>query len=74
NIQDTPRVFNVVLFENHANTANIRGTKAAGEPPLLLATSAWTAIRNALAYLRPKPNLHTVPATSERILRALENF
>lgn len=73
-IQDTPRIFNVKLFENHSNHANVSGTKAAGEPPLLLAISAWTAIHDALTDL-PQfrnrfPHLE-LPATQEEIMRAV---
>jgi xanthine dehydrogenase large subunit len=74
NIQDTPRVFNIELLSNDENYANVRGTKAVGEPPLLLAISAWTAVNNALTYL---PEYSTsfpeirIPATSENILRAM---
>jgi xanthine dehydrogenase large subunit len=75
NIQDTPRVFNIELFKNDENYANVRGTKAVGEPPLLLALSAWTAINNALTYLpryeKTYPGIK-IPATSERILRAID--
>lgn len=73
-IQDTPREYNIMLLENDENYANIRGTKAVGEPPLLLAISAWTAINNALTHL---PRYKTeypkikIPATSERVLRAI---
>ena len=73
-IHDTPRIFNIDLLENEENFMNVRGTKAVGEPPLLLAISAWTAINNALTYL---PRYHSsypqikIPATSERILRAM---
>jgi xanthine dehydrogenase large subunit len=74
NVQDTPREFNIELFENDENTANVRGTKAVGEPPLLLSISAWTAINNALSYLplykASYPQIK-IPATSERVLRAM---
>lgn len=50
NIQDTPRIFNVELFPNALNQRNIYSSKAVGEPPLLLATSVWTAIKDALSY------------------------
>lgn len=71
-IQDTPRIFNVDLVHNDGNVVNVRGTKAVGEPPLLLAISVWTAIRDAIMSARgnevvPLP----VPATAERILRAM---
>ena len=48
NIQDIPRDFRVELLANETNTANVRGTKAVGEPPLLLALSVWTAIGDAV--------------------------
>jgi xanthine dehydrogenase large subunit len=74
NVQDTPREFSIKLLENDENYANVRGTKAVGEPPLLLALSAWTAVNNALTYL-PRyqaeyPSIR-IPATSENVLRAM---
>ena len=75
NVQDTPRVFNVKLEANMDNHSNVRGTKAAGEPPLLLAISVWTAIHDALKGLSqfaksPLPRME-LPATREEILRVL---
>lgn len=73
-VQDTPREFNITLLDNDENYANVRGTKAVGEPPLLLAISAWTAINNALTYLpiyKDKYPSIKIPATSERVLRAI---
>ena len=75
NIQDTPRIFNVKLQSNMKNHANVRGTKAAGEPPLLLAISVWTAIQDALKNLphyqgKSLPKME-LPATREEILRAV---
>ncbi len=77
-IQDTPRIFNVQLFNNNENKPNVRGIKAAGEPPLLLCLSVWTAIHDALKILPhyktqqknsyPKMEL---PATNEEILKAM---
>lgn len=75
NIQDTPRVFNVSLLENLGNNKNIRGTKAVGEPPLLLAIGVWTAISDAISqlphYESDYPDLQ-IPATSEVCLRAMQ--
>lgn len=74
NVQDTPRIFNIELLENDENFTNVRGTKAVGEPPLLLAVSAWSAINNALSFLPHYQNRYPeikIPATSERILRAM---
>jgi xanthine dehydrogenase large subunit len=74
NIQDTPRTFNIKLFQNDENVKNVRGTKAVGEPPLLLAISAWTAVNDALRslplYEKSYPNIR-IPATSENVLRAM---
>lgn len=75
NIQDTPRVFNIELLENHTNTQNVLRSKAVGEPPLLLGASVWTAVKNALSY-RSKtvlPNI-TSPATNEVILMELSRY
>jgi xanthine dehydrogenase large subunit len=74
NVQDTPREFNITLLDNDDNYSNVRGTKAVGEPPLLLAISAWTAINNALTHLPRYKNEYPkikIPATSERVLRAI---
>ena len=74
NVQDTPRVYNIDLLSNDENYANVRGTKAVGEPPLLLALSAWTAVTNALTYMpqyeKSYPPIR-IPATSENVLRAM---
>ncbi len=80
-IQDTPREFNIKLDHNPNNLANIRGTKAVGEPPLLLSISVWSAIKDALRYVSERDPSHLafnrthllpIPATSERVLRHLE--
>jgi xanthine dehydrogenase large subunit len=71
NIQDTPREFNVQLIDNDRNQANIKGTKAVGEPPLLLGISVWTAIQNALSSSPKHLQLEKIPATNEVILRAM---
>jgi xanthine dehydrogenase large subunit len=73
-VQDVPRIFNVELFNNDENFSNVRGTKAVGEPPLLLSLSVWMAINDALSYLphykEEFPNIR-IPATNENILRAV---
>lgn len=74
NIQDTPRVFNVELHQNETNYANVKGTKAVGEPPLLLAIGVWTAIHDALKCLphyRDRYPRMELPATQEEALRAI---
>jgi len=73
NIQDIPRVFNVELADNPNNTHNIGGSKAVGEPPLLLGVSVWTAVKNALAYGKQgrEPVPLRLPATHEEIFNHL---
>ena len=77
-IQDTPRAINVRLAHNDGNVVNVRGTKAVGEPPLLLALSVWTAVKDALRYeaeFTPETQAFldthsfSIPATSEQTLR-----
>lgn len=77
-IQDTPRIFHVDLIPNEDNHANVKGTKAVGEPPLMLCFSVWNAIRDAIRYRRRLedgtrvPADLPVPATAEVVLRALK--
>lgn len=72
NVQDIPEVFNIDLIENEANTRNIRGSKAVGEPPLLLAISVWAAIRNAISHVGNGERVTLrLPATPEEILGRL---
>lgn len=74
NIQDTPRNYKIDFIENNENYMNVRGTKAVGEPPLLLGLSVWTAAQNALTYLdsdsKKYPRVN-IPATSEEMLRKI---
>jgi xanthine dehydrogenase large subunit len=74
-VQDTPREFKITLLPNDENYANVRGTKAVGEPPLLLGISVWTAIADALRslpiYRENYPQIE-LPATQEVVLRAME--
>lgn len=71
NIQDTPREFNIALMENNSNTQNVHRSKAVGEPPFLLGTSVWTAVKDAIAYRRADIVQIISPATHERILMEL---
>ena len=71
---DVPEHFNVTLFDG----ANVRPTpfksKAVGEPPLMLALSAYFAIRDAVSASanHKVPVFMDAPATPERILMACE--
>lgn len=80
-VQDTPREFNITLDHNPGNKANIRGTKAVGEPPLLLAISVWSAVKDAIRYVSERDADHLafnrthllpIPATAEQTLRHLD--
>ena len=72
--RDVPPVFNVRLLANApSREATIFRSKAVGEPPLLLATAVWTALKDAIAATgdgRTAVRLDA-PATPERILAAL---
>jgi xanthine dehydrogenase large subunit len=74
NIQDMPERFNVEMIDNY-NTPNVRGTKAVGEPPLLLAISVWCAVKHALSFISFKqiPCL-SAPATNEEILSRITYY
>jgi xanthine dehydrogenase large subunit len=65
--------FRVEFMQSNPNTENtIYRSKAVGEPPLMLALSAFHAIRDAIATDNcPAPDLQA-PATPESILRAIE--
>lgn len=69
-VQDTPRIFNINFLKNDENSKNVAGSKAVGEPPLLLGISVWTAIKNALSYCGDSQQM-TIPASQEEILRHL---
>lgn len=73
-IGDIPPVFNVRLLEDCPNEEEtIFRSKAVGEPPLMLAISAWCAIRDAIGAIRDHevfPRLNA-PATPEEILRVV---
>ncbi|CAN5921617.1 xanthine dehydrogenase molybdopterin binding subunit [soil metagenome] len=72
--RDVPAVFNTKLLANvPSREATIFRSKAVGEPPLLLATAVWTALKDAIAAVddhRTAVRLDA-PATPERILAAI---
>ncbi len=74
NIQDLPEVFNVDYLDIE-NPVNIAGSKATGEPPLLLAISVWTAIKHAVSFASGgAPVQLMLPATHEEILMRLMEY
>lgn len=74
NVQDLPDTFRVDFLDND-NAINIRGSKAVGEPPLLLGISVWAAIKHALSFVSGDgvPGLR-LPATNEEIVMKLASF
>ncbi|GEP57202.1 xanthine dehydrogenase molybdopterin binding subunit [Reyranella soli] len=73
--RDVPVVFNVKMLENApSREATIFRSKAVGEPPLLLATAVWTALKDAIAAAGDHKQAVRLdaPATPERVLAAIE--
>ncbi|MFZ2856325.1 xanthine dehydrogenase molybdopterin binding subunit [Acidovorax sp.] len=72
---DVPAHFKVQLWPEANREDNVGGSKAVGEPPLMLAISVYEALRNAVAAGRggdaAAPVVLTAPATAENVLRAL---
>jgi xanthine dehydrogenase large subunit len=76
-VSDTPEIFNVALLADEPNREpTIYHSKAVGEPPLMLAISVWSALRDAVASISDytiSPKLNT-PATPERVLNAVSQI
>ena len=79
--RDAPAIFNVRLLDNAPSAeATIFRSKAVGEPPLMLATAVWTALKDAVAATASdqaeshKAVRLDAPATPERILLAIERL
>lgn len=72
-IGDVPADFRIALLQNAAQPGTIHGSKAVGEPPLMLAISVREAIRAAVASFSRggEPVLLDSPATGEAIFRAI---
>ena len=70
---ELPEVFEVAFLERATEPGVILGSKAIGEPPLMLAISAREAIRDAIAAFGPG-GVVTLdsPATPERVYWAVE--
>ena len=73
-VGDMPQVFSVTLLKNAAQKDVVYGSKAVGEPPLMLAISVREAIRDAVAAFgspgREVPL--ALPATYEAIFMAIQ--
>ncbi len=69
---EVPDVFNVDFLERAAEPGTIFGSKAVGEPPLMLAISVREALRDAIAaFGAGGPILLESPATPERVFFAI---
>ncbi len=73
-IGDRPLEFNVKLLENATQANTIFGSKAVGEPPLMLAISVREAIRDAVAAFGTGQGEVALasPATGEAIWMAIQ--
>jgi xanthine dehydrogenase molybdopterin-binding subunit B len=73
-VGDRPLEFNVQLLKNAAQKNTIHGSKAVGEPPLMLAISVREAVRDAVAAFGPGSGEIALasPATGEAIWRAIQ--
>ena len=74
---DWPRQFNVNLAEWGANReSTIYRSKGVGEPPLMLATAVFLAIKDAIASTNPgnAPVQLNAPATPNAVLSAMQRL
>jgi xanthine dehydrogenase large subunit len=72
---DVPDDFRVALFDNENHEPTIYHSKAVGEPPLMLATSVFAAIADAIHSVHPGGPVHLdAPATPESIVKAIGTF
>jgi xanthine dehydrogenase large subunit len=73
--RDCPEQFRIEFYEAPNREDTIHRSKAVGEPPLMLALSAFHALRDAVAAAadyRTVPRLDA-PATPERVLNAVKD-
>ena len=72
-IGDTPEIFNVQFLSKATQSNVVHGSKAVGEPPLMLALSVREAIRDAVAACGPAGGEVALasPSTSEAISNAI---
>ena len=71
---EMPEVWNVQLLEHAAQPGVVMGSKAVGEPPLMLAFSVREALRDAIAAFGDgRPFTFDSPATPERVFFAVRH-
>jgi xanthine dehydrogenase large subunit len=74
--RDVPEHFRIDFFDAPNREDTIHRSKAVGEPPFMLALSAFHALRDAIASVadyRAAPRLDA-PATDERILASVDDI
>ena len=71
---DAPPEFHVEFLPDAAQSGTIRGSKAVGEPPLMLAFSVREAIRDAVGSFGPGPVDLESPCTPEVIHAAIRRL
>jgi xanthine dehydrogenase large subunit len=73
-VGDAPLDFRVSFLAQATQPGVIHGSKAVGEPPLMLAVSAWCALGRAVSAFGPVgTEVHLpVPATVEAVLRGVD--
>lgn len=75
-IGDTPLHFDVELLSDAPNVGTIRRSKAVGEPPFMLAFSAWLAIKDAISAVgnhQFEPEFE-LPASNELVALSVEKI
>ena len=74
-IGDIPPDFRVQFLTHATQPGTVHGTKAVGEPPLMLAIAVRHAILDAIAaFPGSTPEVLASPATGEAILRSITGF
>jgi xanthine dehydrogenase large subunit len=73
---ELPDVFNVEFLSRATQPGVVMGSKAIGEPPLMLAISVREALRDAIAAFAPAGTTITMssPATPERVFMAIQSL
>ena len=70
---ELPQVFNVAMLERATEPGVVFGSKAVGEPPLMLAIAVREAIRDAIAAYRGHGVVEIdSPCTPERVFWAIQ--
>jgi xanthine dehydrogenase large subunit len=71
---EMPETFNVTLLHDATEAGAVYGSKAVGEPPLMLAFSVREALRQAAAAFAPAGTSVSLgsPATPEAVFWAIE--